>query len=149
MTAERSPDDHGADEPRPRSPSGDPLAHLFAAVLADARRLVRGEIALLRAELRAALVRAGTGIALLAGAIAIGIAAMVMLAQAMSAGLHALGLPPPAAAAATAFVLVIAAGACGYLGLRRLSPAAMLPGRSIRNLGRTGAALFRKENDDE
>lgn len=148
MTAGLSPDDHGADAPRPQGPSGDPFSHLFAAILADLSRLVRGEIALMRAEVRASIRRAGGGIALLLVALVTGIAAVVVLAQAIAAGLHALGLPHPAAAAITGLALALAAGLCGYIGLRRLSPAALIPDRALRNLGRDGAALFRKENDD-
>lgn len=116
-------------------------ASLLADLASGFSRLIRGEIALARAETSAALRDAARGVAKLAIAAVIGITALNLLAGAAVAGLVHLGLSPAWAAVALAAALLLVAFGLVQTGLRALDPENLAPKRALRNLRRDAETL--------
>jgi hypothetical protein len=104
------------------------IADVIKNAVRDAQDLVRGEIALARAEAGAEVSRIGLGVALLAGAgaaAAIGIVLlMTSLAWAISEGLE---WSVWAGFAIVALLTLLAAGVLAYMGKSRLTAARHMP----------------------
>ena len=114
---------------------------LLADVLAGLTRLVRGEIALARAETAEKLRGVAFALAQFVMAAILGVAAVTMLAGAGAAALVAFGLSVWAAALITGVVLLLLAYACLRWGVYLLSPRHLTPSRSLSNLSRDAAAF--------
>lgn len=104
------------------------LADLIRSTLHDAQDLVRGEIALAKAELRQEVRKVGSGAAALAAAAVAALCAVMFLLTALALGLtNALGWPAWAGFAIVGgLVLVIALG-LAMMGKRRFNGEQRMP----------------------
>jgi cytochrome c biogenesis protein CcdA len=104
------------------------IADVIKSAVHDAQALVRGEIALAKAEAREEVSRLGIGAALLAGAAFAALIAFVFLmttiAWAISEGL---AWPVWAGFGIVTLVMLIAAGALAYAGRSRMKVARRMP----------------------
>ena len=109
---------------------------LIADVLAGFSRLVRGEIALAKAEAAQALKGVLRGVVFALVAMVLAAVALGLLAQAAVGALIAAGLTPTMACLALGAVLMLAAFVLVRLALGQLDRASRFPDRSARNLSR-------------
>lgn len=101
---------------------------LLKSAVRDAQDLVRGEIALAKAEAREEVSRLWAGAALLAGAAFAGAIGIVFLLTAVAWGLsEGLGWPVWAGFSVVTLVLLIAAAMMAYLGRARLARERHMP----------------------
>ena len=109
------------------------LRELVWSVTGDASDLVRGEIALARAEAEQKMDRVTTGLISLFGAMMLAYAGLVIV---LIAGAQALArvLPDWAASLIVGSVVFLMGGVLALLARRALSPTAMVPRRTIRNI---------------
>ncbi len=130
-----------------RAPEG--TAALMAEVFSGATRLLRGEIALARAEAVQKMHSAAFAVVQFVIAVILGITAMNVLAGAGVAALVALGLSTAVAALLIGGAMLLAAYGFVRWGLYLLSPAHMTPTASLTNLGRDAAVLKSMVKPDE
>jgi len=109
------------------------LQELIWSVAGDARDLVRGEIALSRAEAEQKVDRVTTGVISLFGAMMLAFAGLVIV---LFAGAQALSrvLPDWAATLIVGGVVLIIGLALVFVARRALAPSGMAPERTIRNV---------------
>jgi hypothetical protein len=101
---------------------------IIKTAIRDAQDLVRGEIALAKAEARDEIHRLAAGAALLAGAAVAGVIGLVLLLTTVAWGLsEGLGWPVWAGFAIVAGLTLIAAGAMAYVGRARLGRERHMP----------------------
>jgi hypothetical protein len=104
------------------------IIDLVKSAVRDAQDLVRGEIALAKAEARQEVRRLGAGAALLAGAVLAGVIGLVLLLTTIAWGLsEGLGWPVWAGFAIVTALTLVAAGAMAYLGRARLGRERHMP----------------------
>jgi hypothetical protein len=97
------------------------ITEVIKATVRDAQDLVRGEIALAKAEARDELRRLGAGAALLAGAALAGAIGIILLLTAIAWGIsEGLGWPVWAGFGIVTALALIVAGALAYVGRARL-----------------------------
>ena len=123
-----------------------------SALLSDAIQalsdLVRGEIALAKAEMTDKFRQAGAGVGLVVAGAVVGLVALNTLAGAAVAGLVAQGIAPGWAG------LIVAAGAAVLalvligLGRKALSPGNLMPRRTARNVRRDATTVKETLNHD-
>lgn len=108
------------------------------ALLGDAvhylTRLVRGEVALAKAEVEDNLRAAVTGIVLVVAAVVIALSALNVLSAALVTALVEMGLSPVWAALAVALLLCVFALIFGWLGVSALKPRNLIPSQSVENV---------------
>lgn len=113
--------------------------------LADTLRhftsLVQGEIALIRAELRQSMNRAGIGLLFFAIAALSALVALNVLAGALVAWVATLGLSAGVAALIVGGALLVLAVGLVFLGKSHLSADALEPKRSLTNLQKDVSAV--------
>jgi protein-S-isoprenylcysteine O-methyltransferase Ste14 len=98
------------------------IADLLRTTIQDAQDLVRGEIALAKAELRQEARRAGAGLTMLAAAAAAAVIALVFLLTAVAWGIQAaLAWPVWTGFAIVGGVVLVTAAALGAIGKNRLN----------------------------
>ncbi len=114
---------------------------LFSEVLSGVDRLLRGEVALAKAELRQNLRAVRQAALQFVLAVVFGVIALNLLTGAAVAGLVAAGLSPGAAAFALGAVLLLIAYGCMHWGLWLLDPVRLHPKRAFHNLGQDIASL--------
>jgi Putative Actinobacterial Holin-X, holin superfamily III len=121
------------------------LSDLVSSAAQDASALVRGEIALAKAEVREDVRQAATGGALFGAAAVLGVFALIMLCFAAAYGLHATGLGLAWCWLIVAGAFLLVAGVCGLVGLARFK---RIKGAEAtkRSTGRTLAVLRRAED---
>jgi hypothetical protein len=104
------------------------IADVLSSAVHDAQDLVRGEIALAKAELRDEVKRAGAGAAALAAA---GVAAMIGIVMLLTAVAWAIselaGWPVWAGFGVVAVVVLLVAGILAYVGKNRLASERRMP----------------------
>ena len=127
-------------EQAPR-PSGADTASLLSGIVAGIGKLVKGELALARAEATDGVKRAAGGLGRIAAAAVIGLVGLQALAGAAVGGLVAAGLGPVWSPLIVGLALCAIAAALAYAGRAALAPNAVLPRRSLRHLQRDAAAL--------
>ena len=104
------------------------LADLIRSTLHDAQDLMRGEIALAKAELRQEVRKVGSGAAALAAAGVAALAAVMFLLTALALGLtHALGWPAWAGFAIVGGLVLVIALALAMMGKRRFNGEQRMP----------------------
>lgn len=130
-----------------RPPEG--TAALMAEVFSGATRLLRGEIALARAEVAQKMRSAAFAMVQFVVAVILGISATNLLAGAGVAALVGLGVSTAMAALLMAGALLLAAYGFVRWGLYLLSPAHLTPTASLTNLGRDAAVLKSMVNPDD
>jgi hypothetical protein len=104
------------------------LADLIRSTLHDAQDLMRGEIALAKAELRQEVRKVGSGAAALAAAGVAALAAVMFLLTALALGLtNALGWPAWAGFAIVGGLVLVIALALAMMGKRRFNGEQRMP----------------------
>ncbi|MFD2854377.1 phage holin family protein [Seohaeicola zhoushanensis] len=124
-------------ETPPPRPAGALLSDAVQAV-AD---LVRGEIALARAEVEANLRKAAAGLGLLAAGAAAALVALFVLAGAAVATLVEQGLSAALSGLIVAVVLALVALVLIAVGRKALSPENILPRRTAKNVKRDASTF--------
>jgi hypothetical protein len=99
------------------------LGQLVANASKDLSDLVRSEIQLAQAELKASAVAAGTGAGMFGGAAFLGLLAIILLSIAAGYGLTASGLHPAVAFVIVAGVYLLVAGVLIFIGKSQLGKA--------------------------
>jgi hypothetical protein len=118
------------------------IQELFSTAFAQMGRLLRSELQLAKAEVSTSITNAGVGAGLLGGALAVGIAALVLLLLAISAWLaDALGVSPGTAHLLTAVLGAIVAGALAWSGLSRLKSDSLGLPRTVEQIEQDAAAV--------
>ena len=117
------------------------MSDVFGKLVDQARELLRSEVRLARHEASRKLVQAGKGMAMLAGALVMGLAVSVMSLVTLMTIFAAIGLPVWLSALFATLVGLAAAGGLAWAGLGRLSADGLLPERTLRQLRRDKAAL--------
>jgi hypothetical protein len=125
-------------DPDPR-----PTGSLLSDALNQLTRLVRGEVALAKAEVSQNLKNAALGIGLLVGAVVLALVALNVLAAALVAALANL-IGPGWAALVVGILILAAAGLLAMRGLNALKPENLAPSRTVRNVQADAHAI--KEN---
>lgn len=120
------------------------LAELASDVLENASALAQAEMRLAQAEVKESAKRAAKGLALLAGAVALGLATVIMSLVAYLAILVAVGLPVGLAAILTTVTAAAGTAALALLGIRRLRADELVPGRTLAQLNKDRLAVKEK-----
>lgn len=107
---------------------------LLGDVVSGLGRLVRGELALARAEVKRSLGDAASAIGKLVVAAILGITALNVLAGAAIAGLVVAGMTPLWASVAVGAGLLLLVFVIVQLGLAQLEPSNLSPKRTMANL---------------
>ena len=94
------------------------IGQLVASLPREMKALVRGEIALAKAEAKQAATRAGTGIAMFAVAGFLAYVAFLLLSVAAAYGLVALGLHPALGFLLVAVLFLLVGAVFGIIGVR-------------------------------
>lgn len=110
-----------------------PTGTLLSDAVNQLTRLVRGEVALAKAEVAQNVKSAGLGIGLLAGALVLALVALNVLAAALVAALAEL-IGPGWAALVVGLVILAVAGILVMRGLNALKPENLAPTRTVRNV---------------
>ena len=125
--------------------SADPRSKPTGALLSDLLRhlsgLLRGEIALARAEVKENIQAAGMGIGLIVAAVVIALCALNMLAAALVAAIAELGVAPGWAAFGVGAVLALIALGLALKGASALKLSSLAPDRTVRNVRRDAQTL--------
>jgi apolipoprotein N-acyltransferase len=115
-------------DPDPR-----PTGSLLSDAINQLTRLVRGEVALAKAEVAQNIRSAGLGIGLLVGAVVLVFVALNVLVFALVAAMGELIGPGWSALIVGALILVVAA-ILAMRGLNALKPENLTPSRTVRNV---------------
>jgi len=125
-------------DPDPR-----PTGSLLSDALNQMTRLLRGEVALAKAEVTQNIKSAALGIGLLVGAAILALVALIVLAGALVVALgHLIG--EGWAALVVGVVILAVAGLLAMRGLNALKPENLTPSRTVRNVQADAHAI--KEN---
>jgi hypothetical protein len=116
------------------------LRDLVSDVADDARDLVRGEVLLVRAEMEQKIDRSIAGVASLFGAMMLAFAGLIIMLLAAAQGLARV-IPDWAASLLVGFLVLVIGGVMAIMARRALSPSAMVPDRTIRNVGADARAM--------
>jgi len=116
-----------------RSTNGHSLGEIVGGLASDVQELVKGEIALARAEMEQKLHRLLGALLWVLGGALVGFAGLVVLLQGGAAAL-ALRMPAWAALAIVGVVIVIVGAALARLGLGMLTLKSLTPDRTAENL---------------
>ena len=133
----------------PQEPASDTRSTgaLIHSAFQHVNGLIRGEIALARAEVEQSLRTAAAGVGMLAIALALVLVALNVLAAAIVAGLAEAGLHPGWAAMIVGAFFLIAAGVLVLIGKKSLDPGTIAPTRTARNLRRDVETVKEATND--
>jgi uncharacterized membrane protein YqjE len=109
----------------PNEPS---IAEVIKSAVRDAQDLVRGEIALAKAEAREEVSRFGTGAALLAGAAVTAMIGIVLLMTTIAWAIsEVLAWPVWSGFAIVTLLMLVVAAALAYVGKQRMTAARHMP----------------------
>jgi hypothetical protein len=114
---------------------------LISSAFQNINGLIRGEIALARAETADSLRAGMAGVGLMAGALVMVITALNVFAAAIVAGLAEMGIHPGWAAFATGIAFLLAAFILAKAGKAALDPARLTPNRTAENIRRDAETL--------
>jgi uncharacterized membrane protein YqjE len=120
-----------------------PTGTLLSDAVNQLTRLVRGEVALAKAEVAQNIKSAGLGIALLVGAVVLVFVALNVLVLALVAALSSI-MPAGWASLLVGVVLLAVAGLLAMRGLKALKPENIAPSRTLANVQADAQAI--KEN---
>jgi hypothetical protein len=107
---------------------------LVSDALTHVMQILRGEVALARAEVKASLRVAAVGIALLLAAIVMAITALNLFSAALVDVAIYAGLTPAWASVTVGLVFGCLALTLGWFGANALKPAGLVPTRALRGL---------------
>lgn len=128
-------------------PENRTTAELIQQAFQHINSLVRGEIALARAETEESIRHAALGVGMLAGALVMVMVALNVLAAAIVAGLAEAGMHPGWSALAVGILFLVAAAILGKSGMVALDPARLAPTRTARNVRRDVETVKEATND--
>jgi hypothetical protein len=111
-----------------------PTGTLLSDAVNQLTRLVRGEVALAKAEVAQNVRSAALGIGLLVGAVVLALVALNVLAAALVAALAETGLGAGWSALIVGAVILIVAAILAMRGLNALKPENLAPSRTVRNV---------------
>ena len=117
------------------------LADVITNIGDDLGRLVRGELALLKAEVRENASKVGTGVGMFGGAGLAGLFAVEFFLLALLFGLAAAGLQTWLAALIVGVVLAAVAGFLALRGKKNVSSASVMPVETMQQIKSDAAAL--------
>src|SRR5689334_3151336 len=109
------------------------LRELVGGVAEDARDLVRGEVALARAEMEQKVDRVTAGVIALFGAMMLAYAGLVIVLFAAAQGLTRV-MPDWAASLIVGAIVLLIGTIMAGIARKALSPSGMIPDRTIRNV---------------
>jgi hypothetical protein len=133
--------------PRDLPPEARTTGELIQTAFQHVNGLIRGEIALARAEAEESLRSAMVGVALLVVALVMVLVALNVLSAAIVAGLAEAGLAPGWAALIVGVLFLLAAALFAKMGKEALSPDNLAPKRTARNLKRDVETVKEATND--
>ena len=133
-------------EPRP---DNRPFSELVTDALDQFAALVRGEVALVRAEVDQKLHRAMSGVWLVVAAVIFALVALNVLSAALVAGVAELGLATGWAALIVGVAFLGLALAFWMAGAKALKPDALTPDRTARNLRRDATTIKEAVTNDQ
>ena len=110
------------------------LGTIFKDLTADLSNLFRSEIALLKLELKESVSKLGSGAALMAAALFLGLFGLAFLFVTITLGLVALGVPAWLSSLIVTVVLLAAAGVLVMMGKKKLQGVNFVPSGSIDHL---------------
>jgi uncharacterized membrane protein YqjE len=119
-----------------RPAQDDGAGTLMADVFADVTRLIRGEVALAKAEVEESLREKARGVVLLVLAAVVALVALNVLAGTMVMIVVWLGATPVWASLIVGVVLVLATVGAAFYGMHLLGAKSLLPEKFLRNLRR-------------
>ncbi|MCU9850234.1 phage holin family protein [Defluviimonas sp. WL0024] len=122
-------------------PSVKSTGALVGDALHQVTRLVRGEVALAKAEVAESVRTAGMGIVLVAAAAVIALSALNVLSAALVAALVDQGLAPGWSALLVALLLGTVALILALKGLHALKPSSLAPRRTVENVRRDAKTI--------
>jgi membrane protein YqaA with SNARE-associated domain len=112
------------------------LGGLVSDAFDHASKLIRGEVALAKAEVRESLGQAQRGIIMLVIAIVLAPVGLILAAMAAAAGLAELGMHPGWAMLVVGGLFLLVAGVLAMSGASALKPSDLVPNRTAKNLRR-------------
>ena len=125
--------------------SADPRSKSTGALLSDLLHhlsgLLRGEIALARAEVEANIRAAGIGIGLILAAAVMALCALNLLSAALVAAIAEFGVAPGWAAFGVGTVLALIALGLALKGASAIKLSSLAPNRTVRNVRRDAQTL--------
>jgi hypothetical protein len=110
------------------------LGTIIKELTADITTLFRGEIALLKLEVKDTVVKLGGGVGLFAGAVFVGLLALAFLFVTILLVLIRLGVPAWLSALIVTVVLLATAGVMGWLGKKKFAAVQFVPSKSIESI---------------
>jgi uncharacterized membrane protein YqjE len=110
------------------------LGTIIKDLTADLSLLFRSEIALLKLELKEAAAKMGTGAAMMAGALFLGLFGLAFLFVTITLGLVALGVPAWLSSLIVTIVLFSAAGVLVMMGKKKLQGVNFVPSEAIEHI---------------
>ncbi len=131
-----------------RPPHAPEASNVLTDVVSALGRLLRGEIALARAEIKQGLRAAVVGLVMIVVAVILLVTAIQLFAGAGVAGLVHIGLRPWQAAVLLGGALLVVAVVLVMTGLRRLGAEAIVPQRAFAGLRRDVETLNTKVTPD-
>ena len=131
-----------------RRPFAPEKTDLLSDLVTTLGRILRGEIALARAEITQGVRAALRGLVMIVVAVILLVTAIQLFAGAGVAGLVEAGLRPWQAQLALGGVLILVAAALTMAGLHRLRAHAFVPRRAFAGLRRDAETLKREVNVD-
>jgi hypothetical protein len=117
------------------------MAELVADAINQFSKLVRNEIAIVRAEMAAKASQAAMGIGLLIAGALVLMPAMVLVLMALAAWLAELGLRSSLSNLIAGGVGFVASAVLGWIGMAKLKPENLKPVRTIHEVERDVAAV--------
>ena len=117
------------------------VPELIYRALQQSSALIKNEVRLATAEMKAKPSLAAVGIGLVAAGSLTGIAALVLILMALAAWFVTLGLSVAIANLAAGMAGLLVSGGLVWVGLSRLTPAALTPDRTIHQLEQDAAVL--------
>jgi uncharacterized membrane protein YqjE len=110
------------------------LGTIIKELTEDITTLFRGEIALLKLEVKDTVAKLGGGIGLFAGALIVALVGVAFLFVTILLVLIRLGIPPWLAALIVTIILFAAAGLLGWLGKKKFDAVQFVPSKSIESI---------------
>ncbi|MEO6999760.1 MAG: phage holin family protein, partial [Terracoccus sp.] len=117
------------------------LGQLIASASADFSAIVRGEIALAKAEVGKQVKKAGIGGALLAAAGVVGFYSVYFIFTTIAEGIQALGLPRWLSFLIVTVFMLLVAAVLAFLGIRKMKTVEPTPAKTIESTKATVASL--------
>lgn len=132
-----------------QKPDNRAFSELVTDALDQFTALVRGEVALVRAEVDEKLHRVLSGVWLVVAAVIFALVSLNVLSAALVAAVAAMGLATGWAALIVGVVFLVLALAFWMAGAKALKPDALTPDRTARNLRRDATTIKEAVTNDQ